>query len=109
MALITYEQACRHLKIDSTVSSPPSDQQLDIELKMDQATAFVLNHIKRLDALWSTDSSPSEDPEFAIVQAAVLKVLKNLDRFRGDDAPDSGPLTDEIVNMLSMLRDPSLA
>lgn len=109
MALITYAQACRHLKIDATVSSPPSDQQLDIELKMEQATAFVLDHIKKLDAIWTAETDPAEDLEFAIVQAAILKVLKNLDRFRGDDAPDQGPLTEEIVNMLSHQRTPSLA
>jgi hypothetical protein len=36
-------------------------------------------------------------------------VLGNLYRFRGDDEKSPSPISEDVVSMLSMLRDPSLA
>lgn len=106
MALITYEQAVAHLKQQGVLDVSPADA--DLTLKVQQASAIVLVHLKR-PAEWDVDSDPSDDPEFAIVQAAVLKVLGNLYRFRGDDEKAAAPVSEDVVAMLSMLRDPSLA
>lgn len=110
MALITFDAAVNHLRQNGVIldESPESPQTADLRLKMEQASAIVLIHLKR-PAEWAVDTDPSDDPEFAIVQAAVLKVLGNLYRFRGDDEKASAPISDDVLAMLSILRDPSLA
>lgn len=106
MALITYAQAVQHLKQSGVLDGSPTDD--DLTLKIEQASAIVVVYLKR-PGEWDLDTTPSDDPEFAIVQAAVLKVLGNLYRFRGDDAEANAPVSEDIATMLSMLRDPSLA
>ena len=101
MALVTYTDAIRHLRLEG--SDP--DQQ-DINSKMEQATALVINYLKRPDHGWTVETDPSEDYEFAMVQAAIFKVIRNLDAYRGEDARD--PM-EGVIQMLSMLRDPALA
>lgn len=106
MALITYAAAVAHLRQSGVLDVSPADA--DLTLKIEQASALVLVHLKR-PAEWDADSDPADDPEFAIVQAAVLKVLGNLYRFRGDDEKSVSPVSEDVVSMLSMLRDPSIA
>lgn len=110
MALVTYEQAVRHLRqqgvLDLNVS--PAEQDADLTLKMEQASALVIAHLKR-PGEWDVNANPDDDPEFAIVQASVLKVLGNLYRFRGDDEKAASPMSADVVDMLSPHRDPSLA
>jgi hypothetical protein len=106
MALVTYDQAVAHLKQNGVLDVSPADA--DLALKLEQASALVLLHLKR-PGEWSEDTLPSDDPEFAIVQAAVLRVLGNLYRFRGDDEVSVAPVSADVVSMLSMLRDPACA
>lgn len=106
MALVTYTAAVNHLKQNGVLDVSPSDT--DLELKIEQASSLVLIHLKR-PGEWDVNSRPDDDPEFAVVQAAVLKVLGNLYRFRGDDDTSPNPVDDSVVSMLSMLRDPSMA
>lgn len=105
MALITVTQAAAHLK--ANIADPLFVEE--IAPKLDQATAIVIRYIKRPDHGWTVNTDPSTDLEFAIVQAAILKVLGNLYMFRGDDQPQSDPLSPDVVSVLSMVRDPSLA
>lgn len=109
MALITYTMAVKHLKQDGVldVGSPP-EEDADVLMKMEQASAIVLIHLKR-HGEWDVDSTPADDPEFAIVQALVLRVLSWLYRYRGDD--DKAPNLDTILNPTTtgMLRDPEIA
>jgi hypothetical protein len=82
----------------------------DLTLKIEAATAHVITYLKRPDHGWTVETDPAADPEFAIVQAAILEVLANLFYDRGDrDKPSDGPITPRIKNALGMLRDPSLA
>lgn len=106
MALIKYEDAVRHLKQDGVLDGSPAEA--DVVLKMEQATAIVLIHLKRAGE-WDENTNPADDPEFAIAQALVLKVLMWLYRYRGDD--DGAPGLDTILNPMttSMLRDPEVA
>lgn len=106
MALITYAQAVDHLKQIGVLDGSPADD--DLTLKIEQASAIVVVYLKR-PGEWDLETVPADDPEFAVVQAAVLKVLGNLYRFRGDDPQANAPVSADIVAMLSMLRDPSLA
>ena len=102
MALITVEQAATHLRITG------SEYADDLELKMAQAEALVIQYLKRPDHEWTIETE--DDPEFTIVQAAILEVLSNLFGDRGDrDKPTDGPLTDRVKRMLSMMRDPALS
>jgi hypothetical protein len=55
------------------------------------------------------NSDPTTDREFAIVLAATLIVLQDLYRFRGDDAPSPLLFNPRVLDMLSMLRDPTVA
>lgn len=106
MALITYAQAVAHLKQNGVLDGSPDDA--DLTLKIEQASALVVIYLKR-PGEWDVESVPEDDPEFALVQAAVLKVLGNLYRFRGDDEQASAPVSEDIIAMLSMLRDPQIA
>jgi len=109
MALVTYAQAVRHLKQNGVMDvGSPVEEDTDLLLKIEQASAIVLIYLKR-PGEWDVDSLISDDPEFAVVQGAVLKVLGNLYRFRGDDEKANAPISEDIVQMLSMLRDPALA
>ena len=108
MALITYGQAQRHLRLVD------DEEKQDVELKMEMATAIVLVHIKEhlnyASEYWTEDTDPVDDRNFAIVQCAILKVLANLYGDRGDnERPSGGPLSPDVVSMLSVLRDPSLS
>lgn len=108
MALITYDMAVRHLRQQGTLDlGSPVEQDPDLLMKMEQASAIVIVHLKR-PAEWDVNSLPEDDPEFAIVQALVLKVLAWLYRYSGDD---DTPGLDTILNPMTtgMLRDPELA
>lgn len=82
----------------------------DLLLKIAQAEAIVWAHLKRPGVPpWNTTTDPMADPEFAQVYAATLIVLANLYRFRGDEveAPLGVPMA--ALDILSMLRDPTVA
>ncbi len=115
MALATLEQLKHHLKITHNLENN------DLQVKLEQATAIVLMYLKRTDLGSPVGDVASElDPselttiERAVVQAAILKVAANFDRFRGDEEAGENPsdeqfLTADIRGVLSMLRDPALA
>lgn len=103
MALITTEQAIDHLRISTDAA-----YERDLELKMEVATAQVIKYLKRPDHGWTVETV--DDPEFTIVQGAILEVLANIFFDRGDrDEPSDGPITPRIKNALSMLRAPTLS
>ncbi len=115
MPIVTLQQAKNHLKITH------EHENNDIQLKLEQATAIVLMYLKRTDLGSPLDEDSSEltatdltSLELSVVQAAILKVLANFDRFRGDESDGENPsdekfLTADIRGVLSMLRDPALA
>lgn len=115
MALASLSELKDHLKITHR------DEDRDLGLKIDQATALVLLYLKRTDLGSPIDEDvreivPSELTaiEQAVIQGAILKVAANLYRFRGDDPAGENPadeqfLTADLRGMLSMLRDPALA
>lgn len=122
MALITLTQAYHQLRLpmnDNPMVPAAPEYVADVTMKMEQATALVLAHMK-IDAAaltelgWTVTGSPATDPEedatFAIVQAAILEVLTNLWADRGDrEKPSDGPISARVKNMLSMHRDPTIA
>lgn len=114
MALIDYPMATSHLKLYELAND--AQVEADVRLKMAQAEALVLTHLKthlwEPPPTWDTTTDPETDFAYALAQSAVLMVLSNLWRFRGDDENTSagnGPLTPRVAELLSQLRDPSLA
>jgi hypothetical protein len=65
-------------------------------------------HLKR-PGEWDVTTSAEDDPEFAMVQALVLRVLAWLYRFSGDD--ENAPGIDTILNIetTGILRDRVIA
>jgi hypothetical protein len=111
-ALVTYAQAKAHLRLTD------DESKTDLLLKMQQATDIVLERIER-DAtdspVWTEDTDPENDSEFARAQAMVLMELTGLWRFRGDDveaanAPeDLGRLSPRAERIAYRQKGPTLA
>lgn len=108
MALVTFTRAVEHLHLSIVEESPPSEAELDLRLKMEQATNLVIDYVKKRDHPWRDSTDPMVDPEFAIVQGAILKVLGCLWRERGDGEKPYDPIA-EIELMMSGYRKPTLA
>lgn len=110
-ALISLDQAKTQIRLPLT----STEYDDDLELKRVQASAIVMDYLEDYvdiegSPAWDETTDASTDAEFAIVQAAVLEVMTNLWRFRGDDEKSiDGPLTPRVVNMLRGLRIPPLA
>jgi hypothetical protein len=111
MALVTLAQAKEHLRITGT------DHDADVQQKMTAAEAAILSYINTTEywrgqtATWTDETTVPPD-----VQHAMLIKIAELDRFRGDDAPDAGPalepaadMSPAVTSLLRRWRDPVLA
>lgn len=107
MALVSYALAKQHLRLTD------DNSKADVSLKAEVASHMVLAYIGRTadeSPAWDDSTDPADDADFAIVQAAVLKTLANLWRWRGDDAPPpGGPMTEDIRSMLLLVKDHTLS
>jgi hypothetical protein len=124
MALVTLEQARRHLKIPASGSPPTSEHDAEIHDLLTRAEELVIDWVgqRRMDgaawaaecATWDIDASPPLPPPKRVEQA-VLVQLGELWRFRGDDfeterpKPELGELARGVTALLYRLRDPSLS
>lgn len=125
MRLITRQLAEGHLKRSIPSTSPPSNDEVDILAKIEQAEALVLDFVnqRRIDGdlwaaeveAWNVEGGADEQPP-PQVQAAVLVQLKELDRFRGDDTEADEPKRDfgmvlhpKAAAYLYRHRDPAIA
>jgi hypothetical protein len=106
MALATLAVGKQHLRI--TVN----EFDAEITRLLEQSSAIVLVYIgAEADDSWTADTDPATDQGFAVAQSAVLEVLGNLWRHRGDaDEAVPGPLTDRVKSILyaAGLRVPSI-
>jgi hypothetical protein len=117
VALVTLIQAIRHVKAPFTESAGPEEGVEELQDLMEQATAICLNYIEReaedQSPAWTDATDPALDSEFAIVQAAILRMLMHLWRWRGDDdkPPSWSPhdLPADVTMLLRLLKDPTLA
>ena len=103
-ALVTLAQAKTHLRIEH------DDDDADIALKADQATAVILDYIKYPEGweAWDETTVPLH------IQAAILIMLSKLydDRNAGaDDNPNvaMGYLPPSVTALLHRSRDPAIA
>lgn len=107
--LIALAEAKRHLKL-SLPGIPEED--LDVQAKIEQATAIIIDYIQRPDdADWSDEiDSWDETSVPGPVSAAILIQLTELYRFRGDDVQadlvkrEPGFLSPTIVALLHRYR-----
>jgi hypothetical protein len=119
--LVTFAQAQEHLRLTPSTEGSPSLADQDLQSKIDQATAIVLDYIARpTDAIWTAEieswdllGSPIGTPPGSVV-AAVLLQLGDLYRYRGDDVEaesrrERGFLTPGVMALLHRYRDPALA
>jgi hypothetical protein len=101
MRLVTLADGRSHLRAPETEDA----QILD---KIEAAEAIVLDYLKDPHTEWS---SPEATPP--LVKIAVLVLLAELYRFRGDDEAGqqqtTGDLSPFVTNLLRRLRDPAVA
>lgn len=97
--LITLDQAKEHLRIDD-LNDPAMEE--DLFLKMEQASAIILDYIEVIDSGWDETTVPEH------IRVTVLMVLGNLWDHRGDDK-ESEPITEAIKSVLRRTRTPVLA
>jgi hypothetical protein len=116
---VTLAQAIAHLQIPIIVDTdPPDPRQADLQLKVDQAEAIILDYIKGGPVYVDPLIYPGDPPPIdLVIQAAILLEVGELWRFRGDDQFKEGPehdldisqLSPSITNLLRRKRSPALA
>jgi hypothetical protein len=100
--LVTLVQAKAHLRITLPALDPGD---LDIQLKLDQAEAVILNYLDTsASASWV---SPATAPGW--VSASILLALTDLFEHRGDDMTLSEKTWEAITRLLVRARNPALA
>lgn len=92
MTLVSLEAAKNHLRILD------SDQDEDIEAKLQEATAIVIDYLKRPDHGWNEATAPFP------VKAAIKLMIEELMVNRS-----TAQVTEGIKSLLWRLRDPALA
>lgn len=115
-ALITLRMAITHCRAPFDESGDP-DAIDEMNRLRNSATAICLSFIER-DAddqspAWTDATNPETDHEFSILQAAILRMLLHLWRWRGDDekAPKWSKynLPDDVEMLLNLIKDPTIA
>jgi hypothetical protein len=108
MGYVTIEQVNLALRLDLGFDdSPPDERIADVEMKIEQATAIVVDYLKYDRTDWDADTVPRN------VHAAVMLVVQSLydDSAKGEMLAGlgGGDLRNPVVGMLHRMRDPSLA
>ena len=102
--LVTLATAKGHLRI----TTPPGDPgDADIQLKLDQAEAIILNYLKGANGAAVGWVSPATAPP--PVTAGILLMLTRLYEQRGDDEEKDETLWAAIDRLLIRYRDQALA
>lgn len=112
MALVTIEEANRHLRLDlgldaesgSGAEDDDGGIRADLVLKMEQATEIVLDYLKTEGSGWDEETVPRP------IHAAVLLVLSALweDREGTGDGDYIAP-NGTVARLLHRFRDPAIA
>ena len=101
-ALVTLVQAKAHLRITLPALDPGD---LDIQLKLDQAEAIILDYLGTSTA--ATWLSPATAP--GAVSAAILLFVAHLFEHRGDDQQADADLWQAIDRLLVRYRTSAIA
>lgn len=107
--LVSLELAKQHLRLASDYTA----EDALIAAYIVQATAAVLNYLERDDVDWiATIEAWTDETVPPPVQAAILKHVAELYRFRGDEEGPSreiGFVSPDIRALLTPYRDPTIA
>lgn len=104
-ALVTLEQAAAHLRLDMS----PDEDATDLETKLADATATVIDYLKKPDHGWTAETVPGP------VRAAIMLVLgamwSNREGLGGAGTPQMwvNPISPSVEALLARHRDPALA
>jgi hypothetical protein len=94
-------------RLSAELRGRPESEYQDLQRKVEEATAIVLNYIDD-DRSELATASPAEWDETTTpvnVQAAILQVAVNLYAHRGDDdGTVEGPITMRVRNLLRRYR-----
>lgn len=106
---ITLDVAKQHLRI----LLENTEFDAEIQRKLDQANAIVLDYIKKPEGK-QADGTTLSDLQLTILMAATMMVLSKLydDRNIGEENDENvalGYLTPQVTAILHRLRDPALA
>jgi len=108
----TIGQAMAHLR-----ETQPA-READVQLKLDQAEAIVVDYLNAGRTRWVTGDPPVPiplpapgEPESPIIQSAILRLTAGLYERRGDTDSDSNyeAVWKSITLDLARLRDPAVA
>jgi hypothetical protein len=100
--LVTLAQAKAHLGIAAALT----DNDVDVALKVSQASQTVLNYLKFKDGEdpdWTSETVPGD------IQAAMLLMLTHLYENRGSDMKADEAVWQAIRRLCERHRDPALA
>lgn len=119
--IVTLADLQRHLRLPVGIESPPSDENVDMQRKLDVATELICDYIADRNPAdedwiaeiesWTIDGSPAVTPP-AVVVLAVLEQAADLWRFRGDDEKtprERGYLAPGVENLLSKYKNRAFA
>lgn len=113
--LVTTAQAHAHLRLPFALNTSPVDpRQADLELKVTQAEATILDYCntteywRAITPTWLLTASPAGTPP-AFVTAAVCLLLTHLWDHRGDDMTLDDKLWEAVRRLLERSRDPVLS
>lgn len=114
-ALISFALARAQTKAPFDEQSDP-DGAAELNRMRVQATAICMNYIERepedQSPAWTAATDPTTDTEFSIVQAAILRMLMHLWRWRGDDekTPKWSPhdLPPDVTMLLRLVKAPTV-
>lgn len=102
--LLSLREAKLHLRVTESVASVDAD----IQSKLDQATAIILDYLgPQADDTWDEETVPGP------VHTAILLQLAHLYAFRGDDLTEREHPDDDLApgvkRVLRRYRDPVVA
>ena len=111
---LTLAQAKNHLQLGTDTARDD-----DLQLKIDQAEAFILEYIaRRSDTTWTATIAAWTNETVPLpIQAAIMRMTAKLFEFRGDEGEKDGPSGQDLQGgmpadvrlLLGMYRDPVVA
>ncbi len=105
--LVSIADAAIHLRIDGYADDgwDATDQGKDVQSKLDQAEAIVLNYLKKDDnpEEWTEETVPGS------IRAAILITLSDLFEHRAGSADDDVFLSSAVRALIHRYRDPAMA
>jgi hypothetical protein len=99
-SLVTLQQAKDHLQIPTMAPGDPDEA--DVQLKLDQAEAIILDYL-------GPRTDPASSTAAPLVSAAILLMLGRLYQHRGDLEEADADLWLAIDRLLKRLRDSAVA